>query len=142
MYLARTGGGVAAARQGSLQLLVGGEAEVVARHRDLLEILGSPGRVRHVGGYGAGYTTKPLINLRLHAHLRPGPLLRGTPDRDRAGPRSPPPFQVSESVADLYRQALRRYGPADGELLGIALLEEQAGLRLRHPPAPHRPDDS
>jgi 3-hydroxyisobutyrate dehydrogenase len=51
------------------------------------------------------------------------------------------PFQVSESVADLYQQALRRYGPADGELLGIALLEEQAGLRLRHPPAPHRPPD-
>ncbi len=25
------------------------------------------------------------------------------------------PFQVSESVADLYRQALRQYGPADGD---------------------------
>ena len=46
------------------------------------------------------------------------------------------PFQVSESVADLYRQALRRYGPADGELLGIALLEEQAwplGYGIRQP---------
>jgi 3-hydroxyisobutyrate dehydrogenase len=51
------------------------------------------------------------------------------------------PFQVSESVAELYRQALRRYGPADGELLGIALLEEQARLRLRHPPAADGPDD-
>jgi hypothetical protein len=51
------------------------------------------------------------------------------------------PFQVSESVADLYRQALRRYDPADGELLGIALLEEQAHLRLRHPPAADEPDD-
>jgi 3-hydroxyisobutyrate dehydrogenase len=36
------------------------------------------------------------------------------------------PFQVSDSVAELYRQALRRYGSADGELLGIAMLEEQA----------------
>jgi 3-hydroxyisobutyrate dehydrogenase-like beta-hydroxyacid dehydrogenase len=45
------------------------------------------------------------------------------------------PFPVSESVAGLYRQALRRYGPADGELLAVALLEEQAGLWLRHPPA-------
>jgi 3-hydroxyisobutyrate dehydrogenase len=51
------------------------------------------------------------------------------------------PFQVSESVADLYRHALHRYGPADGELLGIALLEEQARLRLRHPPAADGPDD-
>ncbi len=60
---APVGGGVAAARQGSLLLLVGGKAEVVAQHRDLLEILGSPGRVRHVGGYGTGYTAKLLINL-------------------------------------------------------------------------------
>lgn len=43
------------------------------------------------------------------------------------------PFQLSETVADLYRRAVRRYGPADGELLSIALLEEQAGLQLRHP---------
>lgn len=54
-------GGVAAARRSSLQLLVGGQAEIIARHRELLEILG--GRVRHVGGYGAGYTAKLLINL-------------------------------------------------------------------------------
>ena len=60
---AQAGGGVAAARQGSLQLLVGGQSEVVARHRELLEIPGSPGQVRHVGGDGAGYTVKLLINL-------------------------------------------------------------------------------
>ena len=60
---APAGGGVAAARQGTLQLLVGGEAEVIARHRDLLKVLGKPGRVHHVGGYGAGYTAKLLINL-------------------------------------------------------------------------------
>jgi NAD binding domain of 6-phosphogluconate dehydrogenase len=56
-------GGVAAAREGAQQLLVGGEAEVVARHRDLLEVLARPGQVRHVGGYGAGYTAKLLIKL-------------------------------------------------------------------------------
>jgi len=60
---APAGGGVAAARQGTFQLQVGGQAEVVARHRDLLEILGRPGRVVRVGGYGAGYTAKLLINL-------------------------------------------------------------------------------
>jgi 3-hydroxyisobutyrate dehydrogenase len=189
---APAGGGVAAARQGSLQLLVGGQAEVVARHRELLEILGSPGRVRHVGGYGAGYTAKLLINLLWFGQavataealllgrasgldlgvlrevladsaagsdfmrrdldaLFAGDFMRTfaldrcceelqavtEPARDHHLP-----FQVSESVAELYRQALRRYGPADGELLGIALLEEQARLRLRHPSAADGPDDS
>jgi 3-hydroxyisobutyrate dehydrogenase len=38
-------------------------------------------------------------------------------------------------VADVYQRALRRYGPADGELLAVRLLEEQAGLELRHGPA-------
>lgn len=78
---APAGGGVAAARQGTLQFLVGGEAEVVARHRDLLEILGKPGQVRHVGGYGAGYTVKLLINLLWfgQAVAPAGGLLAGSP---------------------------------------------------------------
>jgi 3-hydroxyisobutyrate dehydrogenase len=189
---APAGGGVAAARQGSLQLLVGGQAEVVARHRELLEILGSPGRIRHVGGYDAGYTAKLLINLLWFGQavataealllgrasgldlgvlrevladsaagsdfirrdldaLFAGDLMR-TFALDRCCEELQAvtelardhhlPFQVSESVAELYRQALRRYGPADGELLGIALLEEQARLRLRHPSAADGPDDS
>jgi 3-hydroxyisobutyrate dehydrogenase len=186
---APVGGGVAAARQGSLLILVGGEAEVVARHRDLLEVLGRP---RHVGGSGAGYTVKLLINLlwfgqavataealllgrasgldlavlrevlaesaaasdfirRDLGALFAGDFLR-TFGLDRCCEELQIvtdlardyhlPFQVSESVADLYRQALRRYGPADGELLAVALLEEQASLRLRHPPdadGPHHP---
>jgi 3-hydroxyisobutyrate dehydrogenase len=45
------------------------------------------------------------------------------------------PFPVSQAVADVYQRALRRYGPADGELLAVRLLEEQAGLELRHGPA-------
>ncbi len=189
---APAGGGVAAARQGSLQLLVGGQAEVVARHRKLLEVLGSPGRVRHVGGYGAGYTVKLLINLLWFGQavataealllgrasgldlgvlrdvladsaagsdfirhdldaLFAGDFMR-TFALDRCCEELQNvtelardhhlPFQVSKSVAELYRQALRRYGPADGELLGIALLEEQARLRLRHPPTADGPCDS
>jgi len=43
------------------------------------------------------------------------------------------PFQLSGTVADVYRRAVQRYGPADGELLSIALLEQQAGGQLRHP---------
>ncbi len=54
------GGGVDAARAGSLQLFVGGRADVVDRHRATLEALG---RVDHVGDHGAGYTTKLLVNL-------------------------------------------------------------------------------
>ena len=40
---APVGGGVADATQGTLQVLVGGDAEVFARQRDLLEVLGGPG---------------------------------------------------------------------------------------------------
>jgi 3-hydroxyisobutyrate dehydrogenase len=41
------------------------------------------------------------------------------------------PFELSARVAQAYRRALERYGPVDGELLAVALLEEQAGARLR-----------
>jgi 3-hydroxyisobutyrate dehydrogenase len=42
------------------------------------------------------------------------------------------PFELSEHVARTYRRALARYGPAEGELLAVAMLEEQAGTLLRH----------
>jgi 3-hydroxyisobutyrate dehydrogenase len=180
---APVGGGVAAATQGTLQILVGGDAEVFGRQRDLLEILGDPGRVIHVGGYGAGYTVKLLINLlwfgqavataealllgraagldlgivretltqsaadsRFIRHdldaLFVGDFMRGF-SLDRCYEELQTvtelahglgvPFQLSETVADVYRRAVRRYGSADGELLSIALLEEQAGGQLRHP---------
>ncbi|MEU3983389.1 NAD(P)-dependent oxidoreductase [Streptomyces sp. NPDC026672] len=41
------------------------------------------------------------------------------------------PHSVAEAVRLLHRRALDRFGPADGELLGVALLEEQAGTTLR-----------
>ena len=184
---APAGGGVAAARHGDLQLLVGGQAQVIAQHRELLETLASPGQLRHVGGYGAGYTAKLLINLLWfgQAVATAEALLLGRASgldlgvlRDvladsAAGSRfidhDPPalfagdfmrtfgldrcykelqtvaelarahhlPFQASEAVAGIYQRALRRYGPVDGELLAVTLLEEQAGLQLRHcgPPA-------
>jgi 3-hydroxyisobutyrate dehydrogenase len=37
-------------------------------------------------------------------------------------------------VKRVYQQALERFGPVDGELLPVALLEEQAGVELRLPP--------
>jgi 3-hydroxyisobutyrate dehydrogenase-like beta-hydroxyacid dehydrogenase len=60
---APAGGGIAAAREGTLQLFVGGEPSVVERHRAVLEVLGDPGRIVHVGGHGTGYTVKLLVNL-------------------------------------------------------------------------------
>ncbi|HEX4223940.1 MAG TPA: NAD-binding protein [Pseudonocardiaceae bacterium] len=41
------------------------------------------------------------------------------------------PHPITTAVAELHRAALHRYGPVDGELMGPALLEEQAGTRLR-----------
>ncbi|MCW3063709.1 MAG: garR 1 [Solirubrobacterales bacterium] len=44
------------------------------------------------------------------------------------------PFALSETVEEIHRRALERFGPVDGELLAVALLEEEAGARLRHGP--------
>lgn len=43
------------------------------------------------------------------------------------------PFELSELVARLHREALGRFGPVDGELLAAKLLEERAGRTLRGP---------
>jgi 3-hydroxyisobutyrate dehydrogenase len=44
-------------------------------------------------------------------------------------------YQVPRELADVvrrtYRRALARFGPADGELLAVALLEDEAGHKLR-----------
>jgi len=188
---APAGGGVAAARQGTFQLQVGGQAEVVARHRDLLEILGRPragrscrrlrrgvhrqaadqpgvvrpgGRHRRSAATGSRLGAGPRVLREVLAGSAAGSeFIRHDLDALFAGDFTRTfgldrcceeltivtglardqhlPFQVSESVADLYRQALGRYGPTDGELLAVALLEEQGDLRLRHPPAACGPDD-
>jgi 3-hydroxyisobutyrate dehydrogenase len=188
---APVGGGVAAATQGTLQILAGGDAEVFARQRHLLETLGDPGRIVHVGGYGAGYTAKLLVNLlwfgqavataealllgraagldlgvvreALTQSAADSGFIRNDLDALFAGDfmrsfgvdrcyeelqtvtelahRFGVPFQLSEAVTDVYRRAVQRHGPADGELLSIALLEEQAGRQLRQPPPSGNPQD-
>ena len=45
------------------------------------------------------------------------------------------PSELTQLVERTYQRALRRYGRASGELLAVALLEEEAGIRLRHGPA-------
>ena len=62
-------GMAAGARAGTLQIFVGGEEAVFHRVRPLLEAMGDPERILHVGGHGAGYTVKLMINLLWFAHL-------------------------------------------------------------------------
>jgi 3-hydroxyisobutyrate dehydrogenase-like beta-hydroxyacid dehydrogenase len=44
------------------------------------------------------------------------------------------PHSLSNEVKRIYQQALKRFGPVDGELLAVAFLEERAGVELRSPP--------
>ncbi|MGA8461718.1 MAG: NAD(P)-dependent oxidoreductase [Streptosporangiaceae bacterium] len=178
---APVGGGIAAAAEGRLQLFVGGDPGTVERHRALLEVLGELGRIVHVGGHGAGYTAKLLVNLlwfgqavataevlllREREGIGREVLVQALACSSAAstfvcrdieavfdGDYLPSfgldriceeleavtalarghgvPWELSEQVRQTYRRALARYGPADGELLAVALLEEEAGQTLR-----------
>jgi 3-hydroxyisobutyrate dehydrogenase len=177
---APVGGGIAAAAEGRLQLFVGGEPDTIERHRALLEVLGDPGRIVHVGGHGAGYTAKLLVNLlwfgqavataevlllgqregigrdvlvhALACSSASSTFVRRDIEAVFDGDYLPSfgldriceeleavtalahghevPWELSDQVLQTYRRALTRYGPADGELLAVALLEEEAGQAL------------
>jgi 3-hydroxyisobutyrate dehydrogenase len=62
-------GMAAGARGGTLQIFIGGEREVYERVRPVLDVLGDPDKIMLVGGHGAGYTVKLMINLLWFAHL-------------------------------------------------------------------------
>jgi 3-hydroxyisobutyrate dehydrogenase len=178
---AAVGGGVPAARAGTLQVFAGGDAAVLDRCRPVLDALADPQQIIHVGGNGAGYTAKLLVNLLWFgqamalllarragidldvlrqtlatsaastAFVRDdlGALLDGdyltsfgldrcceelTAIADLARELRVP-SQLTQVIEQTYQRALRRFGPVDGELLAVALLEEEAGVRLRHGPA-------
>lgn len=57
------------AANGMLQIFVGGEAEDVERLRPVFEAMGDPERILHVGGAGAGYAVKLMINQLWFSHL-------------------------------------------------------------------------
>lgn len=59
---AAVGGGPQDARRGGLTLYVGGEDSDVQRLRPVFEAFADPARIHHMGGHGAGYLTKLLIN--------------------------------------------------------------------------------
>jgi 3-hydroxyisobutyrate dehydrogenase len=51
------------ADSGTLEIFVGGDEADVTRARPILEHLGDPERIFHVGGNGAGYVVKLMLNL-------------------------------------------------------------------------------
>jgi 3-hydroxyisobutyrate dehydrogenase len=51
------------ARAGTLAIYVGGAAAAFERALPLLTVMGDQHRIFHVGGHGAGYTVKLLLNL-------------------------------------------------------------------------------
>ncbi|MCU1543177.1 MAG: NAD(P)-dependent oxidoreductase [Microbacteriaceae bacterium] len=57
------------ASTGMLQIFVGGTADDVARVRPVLEAMGDPERILHVGANGAGYAVKLMINQLWFSHL-------------------------------------------------------------------------
>jgi 3-hydroxyisobutyrate dehydrogenase len=59
----------AGARAGTLQIFVGGDAADYQRIRPVLEAMGDPEKILHVGGNVAGYTVKLMINLLWFGHL-------------------------------------------------------------------------
>jgi len=51
------------AQAGTLAIYVGGEVEAVARALPVLQAIGDPDRIFHVGGHGSGYVVKLVLNL-------------------------------------------------------------------------------
>jgi 3-hydroxyisobutyrate dehydrogenase len=62
-------GGITGAGDGTLQIFVGGATEDYLRVRSLLEAMGDPQRILHVGPHGAGYTVKLMLNLLWFANV-------------------------------------------------------------------------
>ncbi len=57
------------ARAGTLQIFAGGTGADFRGALPHFEILGDPDRILHVGGHGAGYAVKLMINLLWFSHL-------------------------------------------------------------------------
>ncbi|MGO4593287.1 NAD(P)-dependent oxidoreductase [Leifsonia sp. 2TAF2] len=57
------------AANGTLQIFVGGDADDVERLRPVFEAMGDRERILHVGGHGAGYAVKLMINQLWFSHL-------------------------------------------------------------------------
>jgi 3-hydroxyisobutyrate dehydrogenase len=173
------GGGVQAMTDGTVGLYVGGPASTLAQVRPVLQAFAT--EIRHVGGPGAGYLAKLLINALwfgqavmtaeallvaqraginastmatalggsagdgVFAHRYLPALLRGdyltTFGLDRCVEELDSvlrfaddqnlPHPMLTALTDLHRDALEQFGPVNGELMAVALLEARAGTLLR-----------
>ena len=136
MLEAPVGGGVRAAVAGTLHLFVGGDARLLERHRTLLEAFADPDRIIRMGGSAA---SSSFIRHDLDALFDGDYLTSFGLDRcceelsaiTALARQDGVPFELSEHVEQIYQRALARYGPADGELLPVAMLEAS-----RSPAAP------
>jgi 3-hydroxyisobutyrate dehydrogenase len=115
------------APEGLLTIFVGGDAADVARVRPVLEAMGDPDRIIHVGPHGAGATVKLLVNLQwfVHAAAAAEALVVGA----RAG----------LDVETLHRALAT--GPSRSSFLEHEALEVLRGRRVRRalPARPRRP---
>src|SRR5436190_1742281 len=101
---APVGGGIADAHEGKLQLFAGGSAASTFIRRDMGLVF--------QGDYMASFGLD-----RICEELEAVTALAGDYQV---------PWELSDLVRRTYRRALARYGPVDGELLAVALLEEEA----------------
>ena len=108
------------------------EALLLARRNGI-----SPGRMHAVLQDSAGdgaFVARHLPALLAGDYLRDFGLDRCVEELDSieyTAERAGTPHPVTTAVVELHRAALLHFGPVDGELMGPALLEEQAGSRLR-----------
>lgn len=63
MLDAPVSGGPIGAEKGTLSILVGGEKDVLEEVLPLLQTMGAPDKIIHVGGHGAGHTAKAVNNI-------------------------------------------------------------------------------
>jgi hypothetical protein len=91
--------------------------------------------VRAAGSAGdSAFAARHLPALLSGDYLRDFGLDRCVEELDsveRAAGLAGTPHPLTSATAELHRDALRRFGPVNGELMGPAWLEEQAGTRLR-----------
>jgi 3-hydroxyisobutyrate dehydrogenase-like beta-hydroxyacid dehydrogenase len=96
----------------------------------------SPDRMRSLLAGSAGdsaFASRHLPSLLAGDYLRDFGLdrcLEELESVERAAVDADTPHSVTSLVASLHRTALETFGAVDGELMGPALLEEQAGFRL------------
>ncbi len=65
---ATVSGGVKGAQDGTIQIFVGADGADFERYLPVLEAMGDPQRIFHVGGRGAGYVVKLCVNLLWFIH--------------------------------------------------------------------------